>query len=60
MADTKAGTEPFDTPGEANAEQGHVVLDGPDGVAITLTPAAAEGTANNLIRAARQARAEQA
>jgi hypothetical protein len=56
MSDTKHGTEPFDIPGEANAEQGHVVLDGPDGVAITMTPAAAEGTAQNLIEAARKAR----
>ena len=55
MAETRPGTEPFDIPGEADAEQGHVLLDGPDGVAITLTPAAAEGTAHNLIEAARKA-----
>ncbi len=56
MAETKAGTMPLDMAGEANAEEGHVVLDGPDGVAITLTPEAAEGTARNLIAAARAAR----
>lgn len=59
MADTQAGTVPLDRPGSASAEQGHVVLDGPDGVAITLTPDAAEGTAQSLIEAAREARRQQ-
>ena len=56
MAEIKAGTVPLDMPGSASAEQGHVVLDGPDGVAITLTPDAAEGTARSLIEAAQEAR----
>ncbi len=56
MAEAKSGTVPLDSSGEASAEDGHVVLDGPDGVAITLTPDAAEATAQNLIEAARKAR----
>ncbi|UIJ43960.1 hypothetical protein LZK98_12795 [Sphingomonas cannabina] len=42
--------------GHAVAEEGIVVLDGPDGVAITMTPEAAEQTARNLEQAAEEAR----
>jgi hypothetical protein len=38
--------------GIANAEQGLVILDGPDGVAVTLTAEAAEETAASLSAAA--------
>ena len=38
------------------AEQGEVILEGPDGVAVTLTPDAAEETARRMIRAAAEAR----
>ncbi|WP_277316820.1 hypothetical protein [Sphingomonas sp. AOB5] len=48
--------ETLTTPGVAGAEQGKVILDGPDGVAITMTPAAAEGTARSLLAAAEEAR----
>ncbi len=41
-----------DTPGVAAAESGEVTLDGPDGVAITFSPAAARETGQRLIRAA--------
>jgi hypothetical protein len=44
-----------DTPGIASAEQGLVLLDGPDGVAIAMTPAAAEKTGRSLIAAAEEA-----
>lgn len=40
-------------PGIANAEAGLVVLDGPDGIAITMTADAAAGTGHSLIAAAR-------
>lgn len=46
----------FDESGKAYAEEGQVMLDGPDGVAISMTPDAAEETANELIRAASEAR----
>lgn len=39
-------------PGIANAEKGLVILDGPAGVAVTLTPEAAMGTGESLIAAA--------
>lgn len=44
-----------DEPGTAHAEQGYVVLDGPRGMAVTLTPAAALATARRLDEAAHQA-----
>lgn len=42
--------------GVAAAEQGNVVLDGPDGVAVTMTHEAATGTAESLVAAAKKAR----
>ena len=47
---------PQEQPGIASVEGGLVVLDGPDGVAVTMIPAAAEETGRRLIEAARQAR----
>ena len=44
--------QPLTEPGVASAEDGVVVLDGPDGVAITMTPDAAQKTAISLISAA--------
>lgn len=44
------------SPGKANAEAGVVILDGPDGVAVTMTPYAASETGKSLIEAARVAR----
>lgn len=49
-------TEPFADAGIASVENGQVVLDGPDGVAITLTPDAAARTGQSLVAAAQQAR----
>ena len=49
----------MDRAGVASAEQGHVVLDGPDGVAITMTPDAAEGTARSLLAAAEAAKQQE-
>lgn len=51
--------EPQHEAGEASAEQGQVMLDGPDGVAVALTPAAAEETGQRLIDAAAQARGQE-
>lgn len=47
-------------PSDVNAEQGNVIVEGPDGVAVTLTPDAAEETARRLISAASQARRQEA
>ena len=46
-----------DTAGEAVAERGVVMLEGPEGTALSLTPAAAKLTGESLLRAA--AKAEQ-
>jgi hypothetical protein len=43
-------------PGVASAEQGFVLLDGPDGTAVSMTPEAAEATGRSLIAAAEEAR----
>ena len=42
-------------PGRASAEGGLVLLDGPDGVAVAMTPEAARVTAQELIAAADEA-----
>jgi hypothetical protein len=44
-----------DHAGVATAEKGEVILDGPDGVAVTMTPEAAVETAASLIAAAERA-----
>ena len=43
-------------PSNVVAEQGEVLVEGPDGVAVTLTPDAAEETGRRLLRAASEAR----
>ncbi|UZW57437.1 hypothetical protein NUH86_17780 [Sphingobium sp. JS3065] len=44
--------QPHAEPGVATAEDGVVLLDGPNGMALTLTPYAAAQTGRNLIAAA--------
>jgi hypothetical protein len=53
MTDVPAVPQPESEPGIASAEEGMVMLDGPSGVAVTMTAAAAEQTGQNLIAAAR-------
>jgi len=50
----------YDQAGQAFPVEGVVVLDGPDGVAITLSPEAAEQTGKSLISAAAIARQQDA
>lgn len=45
----------YDTPSEVAADDGAVVVDGPDGVAVTLTPEAAEVTSDRLMDKAAEA-----
>lgn len=52
MTDHLSATQAQTTPGVASAESGLVILDGPDGVAVTMTPDAAVGTGESLIAAA--------
>lgn len=47
---------PREDAGKATAEQGQVLLDGPDGVAVAMTADAAEETGRRLIAAAEAAR----
>jgi len=56
MNERRAILKPCEIPGKATAEDGMVVLDGPDAVAVTMTPEAAELTADSLRAAAAQAR----
>ena len=51
-------TQPEETGGEASAALGVVMLDGPDGVAVTMTADAASETAVNLSAAADEARTQ--
>lgn len=48
-----------DDPSEVTAEEGEVIVEGPDGVAVTLTPDAAEETGRRMMRAANEAREQQ-
>ena len=61
MADIPTGRgtspQPEHEAGEAHAEAGIVILDGPDGVAVAMTPEAAAETGRRLIAAAENARA---
>ncbi|MBB5709249.1 hypothetical protein [Sphingomonas xinjiangensis] len=55
MTDTASHHEPETHGGTATAEEGQVMLDGPDGVAVAMSPEAAVATAESLIAAAEQA-----
>lgn len=47
--------EPHDTPTKATAEMGEVMLDGPDGLATSMTPRAARASAKAIHSAADEA-----
>ena len=48
----------YDEATEVTAEDGEVILDGPDAVDVKVTPEAAEATADNLIEGAVEARGQ--
>ena len=48
-----------DEPSEVDAEEGEVIVDGPDGVAVTLTPDAAAETGDRLLFNSAKARGQQ-
>ncbi|KQN08591.1 hypothetical protein ASE85_16815 [Sphingobium sp. Leaf26] len=52
MIDFSNAPQPLKEPGRASAEDGLVILDGPNGVAITLTADAARKTGHSLVAAA--------
>lgn len=47
---------PFDTASEVTPIEGEVVIDGPDGIAASMTPDAAHETGERLLHAAAVAR----
>ena len=49
-----------DTAGEVTVSQGQILLDGPDGVAVAMTPEAARITGERLIAGAERASREEA
>ena len=49
----------YNDPTEVDAVDGKVVLDGPDGVAVLMTPQAAEETSHRLLEGALGARGQQ-
>lgn len=51
--------QPESEPGRASADNGVVILDGPDGVAVAIQPDAAEETGRRLIGAAKEAREQE-
>jgi hypothetical protein len=54
----QSSNHPHDTASEVAAEEGEVLVDGPDGIAVALTPEAAEETGRRLLDAAREARSQ--
>jgi hypothetical protein len=53
-----SNNEPYNEASKTNAVDGEVVIQGPDSVGVSVTPSAAEKTAQRLIRTARTARAQ--
>jgi hypothetical protein len=51
--------KPWDEPSEVNAEEGEVIVDGPDAVAVSLTPEAALETSDRLLKGGLAARGQQ-
>lgn len=56
MTERPTALQPREDAGRATAENGVVILDGPDGIAVTMTADAAARTADSLYEAAKQAR----
>lgn len=50
----------YDMPSNVTAEDGEVMVDGPDGVAFSLTPDAAAETSDRLLEEAAIARGQEA
>jgi hypothetical protein len=49
---------PHDTPSDVNAEEGEVLVDGPGGTAVSLTPDAAAETSQRLLFGAAEAQGQ--
>ena len=53
------GREACNTPSDVTAEDGEVMVDGPEGIAFSFTPEAAEETSHRLLDGAVTARGQQ-
>ena len=51
-----ASVKPYSEPSDVGVEEGQVIVDGPDGVAVTFMPDAARETGHRMIDAAGRAR----
>jgi hypothetical protein len=51
--------KPYDEASEVAAVDGQVIVDGPDGIAVSLTPEAALETSDRLLRSGLQAKGQQ-
>ena len=49
----------YDTPSKVTAEEGEVLVDGPNGIAFSMTPEAAAETSDRLLEQAAVARGQQ-
>jgi hypothetical protein len=49
----------YDTPSKVTSEEGEVMVDGPDGVAFSLTPEAAAETSDRLLEQAAVAQGQE-
>ncbi|HEX2764290.1 MAG TPA: hypothetical protein VHM92_10690 [Allosphingosinicella sp.] len=52
-------SKPFDTPSKVSAQEGEVLVDGPNGFALSFTPEAAEETSDRLLFGAAEAKGQQ-
>jgi len=50
--------KPYDEPSKTSAVEGELVVSGPNGAGVSMTPRAAETTGQRLIRTAKAARAQ--
>lgn len=50
--------KPHDVPSDVVAEEGEVIVTGPDGVAYSMTPPAAEETSDRLMKGAAEAQGQ--
>ena len=50
--------KPTDRPLEVAAEEGEVLIEGPDGIALSMTPEAAEESSNRLYNSTAEARGQ--
>jgi hypothetical protein len=58
QADTGTHQKIHDTPSEVDADEGQVLINGPNGVAVSMTPEAALETSERLVNGAIKAKGQ--